>query len=51
LNKILEANDPKLKDVISINVQEAYRTLNRLKPKRKSSCHIIVQAEREGIIG
>lgn len=28
----------------NIKVQESYRTRNRLDPKRKSSCHIIIKA-------
>jgi len=42
-NKIIEENFPNLKKEMSINVQEAYRTPNRLDQKRNSSCHIIVK--------
>jgi hypothetical protein len=34
---------PNLKKETSINLQEAYRTPNRLEQKRKSSCHIIIK--------
>ena len=40
-NKIIEENFPNLKKELSINIQEAYRTPNRLDQKRNSSCHII----------
>ena len=40
-NKIIEENFPNLKKEMAINVQEAYRTSNRLDQKRKFSCHII----------
>jgi len=39
-NKIIEEN---LKKEILINIQEAFRTPNRLDQKRNSSCHIIVK--------
>jgi hypothetical protein len=42
-NKIIEENFPKLKKEISMNIQEAYRTSNRLKKKINSSCHIIIK--------
>jgi len=42
-NKIIEENFPKLKKEMPINIQEAYRTPNRLDQKRNSSCHIIVK--------
>jgi hypothetical protein len=41
LNKIIEENGPNLKKEMAINVQEAYRTPNRLDWKRKSFHHII----------
>jgi hypothetical protein len=40
-NKIIEENFPKLKKEVPINIQEAYRTSNRLNQKRNSSHHII----------
>jgi uncharacterized coiled-coil protein SlyX len=42
-NKIIEENFPNLKKEIPINIQEAYRTLNRLEQKRNSFCRIIVK--------
>jgi hypothetical protein len=42
-NKIIEENFPNLKKEMSINIQEAFRTPNRLDHKRNSSCHIIVK--------
>jgi hypothetical protein len=42
-NKIIEENVPNLKKEMPINIQEAYRTPNRLDQKRNSSCHIIVK--------
>ena len=42
-NKIIEENLPNLKKEIPMNIQEAYRTPNRLDQKRNSSCHIIIQ--------
>jgi hypothetical protein len=36
-NKILEENFPNLKKEMSMNIQEAYRTPNRLDQKRNSS--------------
>lgn len=41
--KIIEENFPNLKKEISINIQEAYRTPNRLDQKRNTSRHIIVK--------
>jgi hypothetical protein len=38
-----EENFPNLKKEMNINVQETYRTSNRLDQKRKSSCHIIIR--------
>jgi len=43
VNKIIEENIPNLKREMLINIQEAYRTPNRLDQKRNSSCHIIVK--------
>ena len=40
-NKIVEENFPNLKKEIHINIQEAYRTPDRLDQKRNSSRHII----------
>jgi hypothetical protein len=42
-NKIIEENLPNLKKEMPMNIQEVYRTLNRLDQKRNSSCHIIVK--------
>jgi len=42
-NKIIEENFPNLKKEMQINIQEAYRTPNRLYQKRNSSCHTIVK--------
>jgi hypothetical protein len=42
-NKIIEENFPKLKKEMSMNIQEAYRTPNRLDQKRNSSRHIIIR--------
>jgi hypothetical protein len=36
-NKIIEENFPNLKKEISMNIQESYRTPNRLNQKRNSS--------------
>jgi hypothetical protein len=35
-NKIIEEKFPNLKKEMSMNIQEAYRTLNRLEQKRNS---------------
>ena len=43
LNKIIEENFPNLKKEMLINIQEVYRTLNRLEQSRKSSKHIIIK--------
>jgi seryl-tRNA synthetase len=42
-NKILEENFPNLKKEMPMNIQEAYRTPNRLDQKRNSSRHIIIR--------
>ena len=41
-NKIIEENFPNLKKEMPMNIQEAYRTPNRLDKKTNSSHHIIV---------
>ena len=41
--KIIQGNFPNLKKVIPINVQEAYRTSNRLDSKCKSCHHILIK--------
>ncbi|KAL6084520.1 hypothetical protein STEG23_004211 [Scotinomys teguina] len=41
-NKIIEENFPNLKKELPMKIQEAYRTPNRLDPK-KSPCHIIIK--------
>ena len=40
-NKIIEENFPSQKKEMPMNIQEAYRTPNRLDQKRNSLCHII----------
>ena len=42
-NKIIEENFPNLKKEMPMNIQEAYRTPNRLDQKRNSSRHIIIR--------
>jgi hypothetical protein len=42
-NKIIEEIIPNLKKEMSMNIQKAYRTLNRLDQKRNSSQHIIIR--------
>jgi uncharacterized coiled-coil protein SlyX len=42
-NKIIEENFPNLKEKITMNIQEAYRTPNRLDQKRNFSCHIMIK--------
>ena len=42
-NKIIEENFPNLKEEMVINVQEAYRTPNKLDQKRKSFHHKIIK--------
>jgi hypothetical protein len=42
-NKIIEEKFPNLKKEMPMNIQEAYRTPNRLNQKRNSSCHIIIK--------
>jgi hypothetical protein len=42
-NKIIEENFPNLKKQMPMNIQEAYRTPNRLDQKRNSSQHIIIR--------
>jgi hypothetical protein len=42
-NKIIEENFPYLKKEMPMNIQEAYRTTNRLDQKRNSSQHIIIK--------
>ena len=42
-NKIVTENFPNLKKEMPINIQEAYRTPNRLDQKRNSSHHIIIK--------
>jgi hypothetical protein len=42
-NKSIEENFPNLKREMLMNIQEAYRTLNRLDQKRNSSLHIIIK--------
>jgi hypothetical protein len=42
-NKIIEENFPNLKKEMPMNIQEAYRTPNRLDEKRNFSLHIIIR--------
>ena len=42
-NKLIEENFPNLKKEMPMNIQEAYRTPNRLDQKRNSSHHIIIK--------
>ena len=42
-NKIIEENFSNLKKEMPMNIQEAYRTPNRLDKKRNSSRHIIIR--------
>jgi hypothetical protein len=42
-NKIIKENFPNLKNDMPMNIQEAYRTPNRLDQKRNSSRHIIIR--------
>ena len=44
-NKIIEENFPNLKKEMPMNIQEAYRTSNRLDQKRNSSRHIIIRTK------
>jgi hypothetical protein len=41
--KIIEENSPNLMKEMAMNIQEAYRTPNRLDQKRNSSQHIIIR--------
>ena len=43
VNKIIEENLSNPKKEMPTNIQEAYRTPNRLNQKRNSSCHIIIK--------
>jgi hypothetical protein len=45
-NKIREKNFPNLKKEMSVNIQEAYRTPNRLDQKRNASRHIIIRTPK-----
>jgi hypothetical protein len=42
-NKVIEENFLNLKKEIAMNIQEAYRTPNRLEQKRNSSHHKIIK--------
>ena len=42
-NKIIEETFPNLKKEMRMNIQEAYRTPNRLDQKRNSSLHVIIR--------
>ena len=43
INKIKEENFPNLKKEMPMDIQEVYRTPNRLDQKRNSSCHITIK--------
>ena len=45
-NKIIKENVPNLKKTMPINMQEAYRTPNRLDQKINSSYHIIIKTPK-----
>jgi hypothetical protein len=45
-NKIIEENFPNLKKEMPMNIQEAYRTSNRLDQKINSSRHIIIRTKK-----
>jgi hypothetical protein len=42
-NKTIEENFPNVETELPINVQDTYRTPNRLDQKKKSSCYIIIK--------
>jgi hypothetical protein len=42
-NKIIEENFPNLKNEMTMNIQEASRTPNRLKQKKNSSLHLKIK--------
>jgi hypothetical protein len=42
-NKTIEENFPNIKKEMPLNIQEAYRTPNRLDQERNSSHHIIIK--------
>jgi hypothetical protein len=46
INKIITENFPNLEKVLPINVQEAFRTLNRLDKNRTSLWHIIIKKKK-----
>jgi hypothetical protein len=43
--KIVDENSPNMKKEMPVNIQEAYRTPNRLDQKRNSSRHIIIRTK------
>ena len=45
-NTIIEENFPNLKKEMPMNIQEAYRTPNRLDQKRNSSRHIVIKTPK-----
>ena len=45
VNKIIKENIPNLKKEMPMNIQEAYRTVNRLEQKRNSSQHIVIRTK------
>jgi hypothetical protein len=46
-NKFIEENFPNLKKEMPMNIQDAYKTPNRLEQKRNSSQHIIIKTPNE----
>jgi hypothetical protein len=46
-NNVVEENFPNLKKGMPMNIQEAYRTPNRLDQKIISSCHIITKCIKQ----
>ena len=46
-NKIIEEKFPNLKKEMPMNIQDAYKTPNRLEQKRNSSQHIIIKTPNE----
>ena len=44
-NKIIEEDFPNLKNGMPMNMQETYRTPNRLDQKRNSSRHLIIRTK------
>jgi hypothetical protein len=45
-NNIIEENFPNPKKEMTMNIQEAHRTPNRLDQKRNSSRHVIIRTKK-----